>query len=737
MQTPDGFSAVDTELVANYVEQHLLTDAESIQRVVRQNRTLGHRILQFINGLLGKIGFKSAKERAFLLRARTLYNAALNETQSSFRRELQQKYDAQNSSLDTVRERYESGELSEAEAAAEHDRLFDPELYMEQRSGGGELQNSFVGTDENGIEIYETTEDVKKLPRKEKMQLFQSLMEQEFRGRTAKFTDGNGDVHYAAFDAGDVRKNIYGDKKSSAAGWRAKINTGADGSIFELVENAEYLGSGAETGKATKAHRNVFGWDYYVKTVQIDGKLFRVLANIRKKPNGEFVYSIQLNESKKKASAPLLGSEQQKTADGPYDRALTDTNDSIAQNQNIVNGENTGIEKWSVQYSISPRLEDDFVSVVKGTFDKNSEVTIGTTSDFLTNTLGVQALPVTMPANKAYSAIVTEARAKADGRYRAGTNYHGLGVHGLALALEASEDPIAAFVSKPDANSKRLNAVVLVTKEIQRGKNIVVVEAIDTEGFQNEKYLNVNKIVTAYDRAAVLRDIVDASNDGRLLHLDKKRSQQILAGSNASNSRSTIQRINTDFSNSIANFRENVKWKKQGKQSFSAEAPTATKTPMQLAMEQAQQKAEQDGRQNSYSPKTPEEKRDIAGAFRQFLNGEIDTETLRKRIGTDKIGTVPDGREGAGSDLSHLSGTDLAAARLVQQAHRDGISVDEYLRQNAEHCHVCCFFKNCAQFVTNQNEKPLIFKGFSFWRRDRDSNPSWGISPNTISSRAP
>ena len=24
-----------------------------------------------------------------------------------------------------------------------------------------------------------------------------------------------------------------------------------------------------------------------------------------------------------------------------------------------------------------------------------------------------------------------------------------------------------------------------------------------------------------------------------------------------------------------------------------------------------------------------------------------------------------------------------------------------------------------------------------FWRKDRDSNPSWGISPNTISSRAP
>lgn len=40
--------------------------------------------------------------------------------------------------------------------------------------------------------------------------------------------------------------------------------------------------------------------------MQIDGQVYDLLANVRKKPDGEFAYSIQLNENKNKASAPPL-----------------------------------------------------------------------------------------------------------------------------------------------------------------------------------------------------------------------------------------------------------------------------------------------------------------------------------------------------------------------------------------------------------------------------------------------
>jgi hypothetical protein len=161
------------------------------------------------------------------------------------------------------------------------------------------------GKNKDGVEVYETGEDVKKMSYKERMEAFMDIMRNEYAGRTAKFSDGNS-TYYAKFDEADLRKNVYGDKKSSQKGWKAKINTGADGSIFELVENATYNGGKAEQGKKTQAHQNLTGWEYFVKTVQIDGQVYDLLANVRKKPDGEFVYSIQLNENKNKASAPPL-----------------------------------------------------------------------------------------------------------------------------------------------------------------------------------------------------------------------------------------------------------------------------------------------------------------------------------------------------------------------------------------------------------------------------------------------
>lgn len=109
--------------------------------------------------------------------------------------------------------------------------------------------------------------------------------------------------YYALFSAADVRKDAYGDKRSDRRGQRAKIGIGADGNIFELVENATYIGSRAEEGKNAYAHKNVKYWDYFVKQVQIDGRRYDVLANVRKRSDNSYVYSIQVNESKKAPAA--------------------------------------------------------------------------------------------------------------------------------------------------------------------------------------------------------------------------------------------------------------------------------------------------------------------------------------------------------------------------------------------------------------------------------------------------
>lgn len=162
---------------------------------------------------------------------------------------------------------------------------------------------SLKGKRADGIEVYETDEKIKKLPYKERRQKFMDVMANEYRGRTAKFVK-DGQAYYATFEDGDVRKNIYGDNKSDDKGKDAKINTGADGAIFELVENAKYRGTSAETGKSNSAHKGVNSWDYFRKTVQIDGVVYDEVVNVRQKDDGEYVYSIQLNENKEVGTAP-------------------------------------------------------------------------------------------------------------------------------------------------------------------------------------------------------------------------------------------------------------------------------------------------------------------------------------------------------------------------------------------------------------------------------------------------
>jgi hypothetical protein len=157
----------------------------------------------------------------------------------------------------------------------------------------GEVKYSYEGKNKDGIEVYETSDEVKALSRKERQKKFLEIMQNEYRGRTAKFIR-NGHAYYATFDGKDINKNIYGDKRSSNGGYNAKLKVGADGNIFELVENAKYNGSEKEIGKSTKAHRQIQYWDYYVKTVQIDNQVYDLVANVRRKSTGDFVYSIQL-----------------------------------------------------------------------------------------------------------------------------------------------------------------------------------------------------------------------------------------------------------------------------------------------------------------------------------------------------------------------------------------------------------------------------------------------------------
>ena len=246
----------------------------------------------------------------------------------------------------------------------------DTEEATRSTTGPPETRYSLVGETEDGVEIYETSEEVRALPWKERKKRFMDIMRNEYRGRTARF-DANGEVLYARFDDEDISKNIYGDKKSSKAGLRAKINLGADGDIFDLVERTRYAGSSRERGKQTPAHKDVTGWEYFVKKVRIDGRAFDLLANVRKKPDGEYVYSIQLKEDYKTSASP------QAPAYGSYegtgyalDEGRTDTNSIRSESENVNRRNPTDADELPVKarFSVDEETADEHMRQVQEYF---------------------------------------------------------------------------------------------------------------------------------------------------------------------------------------------------------------------------------------------------------------------------------------------------------------------------------------------------------------------------------
>ena len=198
-------------------------------------------------------------------------------------------------------------------------------------SGNRDIRWSLAGTNKDGIEVYETSDDIKNLTNKDRMQRFEEIMKNDYRGRTAKFIR-NGHAYYATFEDTDVKKNIYGDNQSSKAGWKAKIRAGADGDIFELVEDADYTGSGAEQGKSNSAHKGINFWDYYVKTVQIDNEVYDLLANVRRNDDDSYVYNIRLYQNKKIKASPPIGIQTNSVKSGAQR-----SDNRVSQNDSVVN----------------------------------------------------------------------------------------------------------------------------------------------------------------------------------------------------------------------------------------------------------------------------------------------------------------------------------------------------------------------------------------------------------------
>lgn len=284
---------IDSELVADLAGDYLFTDESFIRELSTAHRNVFQKLFDEIKRLckLATAGSKEARE------------------------------------LEKVKQTFEKAYREAGQAT-------------KNTADGGGVKYSLAGVNEYGIEVYETSDEIMGMSWNERKARYLEVMRNEYRGRTAKF-ERNGHTYYAQFDQNSIRKHIYGDSRASTNGVKALTKAGADGDVFTLVENADYTGS----KQNTKNHTNADYFDYYVKTVQIDGKVFDLRADVEKQygADGGYVYTLALRESKKTKAAPALGTPQS----GPVKGAETASSDSISNSGQNVN----------TKYSLSPEGE--------------------------------------------------------------------------------------------------------------------------------------------------------------------------------------------------------------------------------------------------------------------------------------------------------------------------------------------------------------------------------------------
>lgn len=162
---------------------------------------------------------------------------------------------------------------------------------------------SLIDVFPDGMEIYETSLSTQQLSESQKKKQYLDLIKNQYRGRTARL-ERNGHFVYVRPDMSSLSKPVYGDFRSSASGKKALRNSLADGDVFDLLENSKYSHSVGDE----KAHKNTDYFDYYVKTVQIDGKVYDVLADVKRQygDSDGLYYTLRLvnNKTKKAVRSP-------------------------------------------------------------------------------------------------------------------------------------------------------------------------------------------------------------------------------------------------------------------------------------------------------------------------------------------------------------------------------------------------------------------------------------------------
>ena len=231
---------------------------------------------------------------------------------------------------------------------------------QKNNTAGGDVLYSYRGKNSDGIEVYETSNDIMSMTWSQRKAKYADLMSNEFNGRTARFMR-NGHIYYAQFDKTSTGKILYGEKGSSRAGLKAITKSGADGDVFDIVENSVYKKSAPDT----KNHKAKDGFteyfDYFYKTVQIDGKVFDIDIDVKKQIGSKhgYTYTIKLRDNTTMKAFPAVADLQPLRGQGtPSDTKVTHPDDSVKLKSTRDSDENA-LSKAQQEYFKDSKVRDE------------------------------------------------------------------------------------------------------------------------------------------------------------------------------------------------------------------------------------------------------------------------------------------------------------------------------------------------------------------------------------------
>ena len=200
------------------------------------------------------------------------------------------------------------------------------------------------------IEKYDIKPEVKKMNKKELLNLLNRLFREEYQGKTVSFAMLERELFVRT--TAKTRMHFgYKNKKTHPKGHQTKLYLGASGEYFSLISNCEYSHSEKDKKPDQNAlHQNTKEWHYFTKTILCENTYYRVMVDVNEsKQNELIVHNVWLSPDKKGLFREEVSADTKK--EGPMHSApqLTDLRDGTSSND-IISEEEGNVNRNPKKY---------------------------------------------------------------------------------------------------------------------------------------------------------------------------------------------------------------------------------------------------------------------------------------------------------------------------------------------------------------------------------------------------